>query len=83
MAFASTRTGTSVFGNKRVSYGTFTNGATDTGGAITTGLSVIDMAKAIVTSHIASAQPQFTISGGTLTLGTENDADGRWEVWGR
>lgn len=65
-------------GNKRVKFGTFTNTDTDSGGAITTGLKALDAYGSEVTSHTDASKPKNTVSGGTLTLVTDNGVDGLW-----
>lgn len=82
MAFAYAISSATVQGNKRVKYGTFTNGDADSGGDITTGLNKIDEFEATITSHVGSNQPRATISGGTVTLATENGTDGIWKATG-
>lgn len=77
MAFASTTLSTLV-GNKRMKYGTFTNAAGDSGGTITTGLSNIEAACAGISSHMDATPPKLAISGGTITLTCEDDSDGWW-----
>lgn len=59
MAFAATRKGETIFGNKRVIYGSFTND--DTSGTITTGLHDVEYAQ--VTGATVLAE-----SAGTLTV---------------
>ena len=90
MAFSSSVTGTSVFGNMRVVWGSFTNGATDEGGDITTGLSYIHNAIVNVTSHVGAAAPKLfvnstnagTTTNGTLGLLAQENVDGTWMVFG-
>jgi len=83
MAFAYAVSGSTVMGNCRVKYGTFTNGSADTGGAITTGLAAIFGYGVHVDSHVGSNQPKCTKSGGTLTIVTEMGADGTWWAFGK
>lgn len=86
MAFASSTTtqpGPAVIGPYRLISGTYTNAAGDTGGAITSGLNVLVWASAICTSHVGSQMPKVTISGGTITIVTEDGADGNWIAIGR
>lgn len=83
MTFANAVSGSTVFGDLRFKYGTFTNGAQDTGGAISTGLSAIFAYGVHVDSHVGSNQPKCTINGGTLTIVTEEGADGRWWAVGK
>jgi hypothetical protein len=86
MAFAtttSTQLGPAPIGPYRIISGTFTNGATDVGGDITTGFNAIIACGAWITSHIGSQNPKFTVSGGTITLVTESGTDGNWWAIGR
>jgi len=78
MAFASTVSSSTVMGNKRWKFGTFTNGAMDTGGSIITGLDAIDACGVFTTSDVDAATPKFTVSGGTITLVTGSNIDGNW-----
>jgi hypothetical protein len=77
MAFSSTR---NFCGYPRLRFatGTFTNGATDVGGTIDTGLKHVYFATVNVGSHIGSEQIKLTWSGSTLTLVTDEGADGYW-----
>ena len=87
MAFAYSITGTSYFGNKKIVYGTFTNGGADTGGDIVTGLTNCE---AITLQHtgtavVASApvvNETFPVAGGTVTIVTVADADGQFIAYG-
>lgn len=62
--------------NKEV-IASFTNGGSDTGGAISTGLTKV---LAVTITHAGSAvvasAPVYAISGGTVTIVTVADADG-------
>lgn len=80
MAFTSTVTGSTVFGNKRVVYGTYASTAGSTGGAVVTGLSAINY----FTSNCATATPSTvtTVSGGTATLTTTANQTGMWKAEG-
>lgn len=86
MAFSASTTtapGPDVLGSSRLISGTFTNTDTDSGGAITTGFSVIIACGVFHTSGINNADPKFTVSGGTITIVTSNGADGSWWAIGR
>lgn len=62
--------------------GTYTNGGSDTGGDIVTGLSAIyDFSSSCATSQAATVN-QAAISGGTVTLTTVADEDGTWKAVG-
>ena len=83
MAFTSAVLGTTVFGNKRVKWGTFTTSSTDTGGDISTGLTRVDM---MLLQHSGSAAAAdapaitetFPLSGGDVTVIHTTSADGYW-----
>jgi len=81
MAFASSTTtqpGPAVIGSLRLIFGTFTNAAGDVGGAISTGFGVIVACGVFYTSHVGSQSPKYTVSGGTITIVTEDGVDGNW-----
>ena len=80
MAFAYTETDRTVFGNKKVVYGTFTNGVADTGGAIATGLRSIEFPAGTANSGVEAVQ--CAVSGGTLTVTTNAGVDGYWMAIG-
>ena len=82
MAFASTVTGNTVYGNHRVVTGTFTNGETDAGGSITTGLDYVFGFSYTVTGQVGATMPKYSVSGGTVTLVTDNGVDGNWIAFG-
>ena len=83
MAFTSAVLGTTVFGNKRVKWGTFTTSSTDTGGDIATGLTRVDI---MLLQHSGSAAAAdapaitetFPLSGGDVTVIHTTSADGYW-----
>jgi len=79
MAFAFTNDNRPLsLGNARMRTGTFTNGAGETGGAITTGLNGIFAAGTECNSHVGTTVPKYTRSSGTLTLVTGEHVDGQW-----
>jgi len=83
MAFTSAVLGTTVFGNKRVKWGTFTTSGNDTGGDIATGLTRVDiMLLQHSGSAAAAAAPAITetfpLSGGDVTVIHTASADGYW-----
>lgn len=84
MAMTSTRTlnATTLF---RVSSGTFTNGATDTGGTIDTGLKSISFAAVSFGSHVDSGNGKVTWTAGSpnITIVCNEGADGYWIAFGR
>ena len=87
MAFASTITDETVWGNKRVTFGTFTNGGGDSGGNIDTGLEICE---AIQLTHSGSAvvasaavvNETLPVAGSAVTVVTVAGADGYWVAWG-
>ena len=74
MAFAKTVKFVTVFGNKRVAVGQFTQGDGDTGGAIATGLSSIDYFDA---SYMTDASD----SSGTVTITTADPGAAQTGYW--
>ena len=84
MSFAYTRTLRSAQ-THRISCGTFTNGAADTGGTIDSGLKSISFAAAAFSSHVDSGNPKVTWTAGspTITILTNENADGYWFAIGR
>jgi hypothetical protein len=74
MAFAFTTIAETVLGNKRVNYGQFTQGNTDTGGAITTGFSVVDYFEA---SYATDASD----SSGVITITTADPGGAQTGYW--
>jgi len=69
-----------VFGNKRRTAGTYASTAAGTGGAIATGLSVVESFNN--TSATGTPSTVATISGGTVTITTTADQTGVWEAIG-
>ncbi|MEW6295958.1 MAG: hypothetical protein AB1467_06785 [Candidatus Diapherotrites archaeon] len=87
MAFAYTVSGRSVYGNKRIAWGTFTNGLADTGGDIVTGLKIVEFIslqlKGIaVDANAPVVNETLPLSGGNVTIVTTADADGYWWAFG-
>lgn len=84
MAFSSTRTlrASQAF---RISAGTFTNAAADTGGDIDTGLKSISWADAAFSSHVDSGNVKVTWTAGSpdITIVCNEGADGYWFAIGR
>ena len=83
MAFTSAVLGTTVFGNKRVKWGTFTTSSTDTGGDISTGLTRVDMmllqhSGASDVDDAPAVNETFPLSGGDVTIVHTTSADGYW-----
>jgi len=87
MAFTSSKTGQTVEGNSRMTYGTFTNGAGDSGGNIDTGLPICDM---IILGHSGAAavasspavNETLPVAGAAVTIVTTTGADGHWIAFG-
>ena len=78
MAFAYTIKKTSVFGDVRVVMGTYTNGSSDTGGAIKTGLKEVYYFNSDCETSNAGASNKVAISGGDVTITTASDEDGKF-----
>lgn len=69
-----------VFGNKRRTAGTYTSAGGSTGGAISTGLSLVDSFSN--TSETSTPSTVATISSGTVTITTTANQTGVWEAIG-
>lgn len=90
MVFTSTITETSVFGNKRVAYGTFTNTLGSSGGNIDTGLNRVDVMHLQQTGATAAVQgatvnetfPLASAIASAVTIVTFADAVGVWIAYG-
>jgi len=87
MAFTSTVSGTTVFGDKVIKWGTFTNTGGSTGGDIATGLDAVDFIKlqhtgAAVTADDPSVYETLPLASGDVTIVTTGDADGYWWAFG-
>ena len=84
MAFASTITGNSIFGNKRVSWGTWTTDTT--GGDINTGLTKVDfIALQTITTAPAEAPAvaeTLPCDGSAVTIAVTSGSDGYWFAFG-
>lgn len=83
MAFSSTILCKSVFGNKRIAYGTFTNGTNDTGGDINTGLKICEFIVlqpkgTAVSSNQAVVNKTLPIAGNAITIVTDAGVSGYW-----
>ena len=86
MALASSVTGSTVFGDLRVTYGTFTNDTT--GGDISTGLtSVFAMSVTAKGSSIVADAPPINetvpLAGGDVTVITTTSTTGYWVAYGK
>jgi len=89
MAFAYTRTKMNIFGTKAVAWGTFTNGAADTGGDIDTGLEMCEFISLTVNDSAAGSctsvpavNETLPISGSAVTILTLAGQDGYWWAFG-
>ena len=87
MAFSSTILGRTVFGNKVVTWGTFTNGASDTGGDIDTGLKVCEFIVlqhkgSSVVSDVPVVNETLPCDGSAVTIVTAAGEDGYWFAFG-
>lgn len=71
------------------SFGTFTNGTSDTGGDIDTGLSYVYHFSATIqgqsdaTARSVGVNETFPLSGGVVTIVTTSGLDGTWEAIGK
>ena len=87
MAFTSAISTKTVFGNKRVHYGTFTTSSTDTGGDIDTGLRsceaiFLQQMAAAVTADAPVVNETLPVAGSAVTIVTTASADGYWMAIG-
>ena len=87
MTFASAVTGKTVFGNKRVHFGTFTQVAGETGGNIDTQLNVCEAIFFTPVSASAIATPvsvneTLPIAGSAITIVTTDGDAGNWVAFG-
>ena len=82
MAFEYTITKVLSVGDIQLVTGTYTNGGSDTGGAIATGLSEIFFFDSNCEKSQADTVNKVAISYGTATITTVADEDGKWEAWG-
>ena len=88
MAFAATIDSITVFGNKRIVMGSYTNEPGDTGGDIATGLLSVDFVT--ITPKVTTVAPTtgagvnetLPLSGGTVTIVTADGEDGYFMVVG-
>lgn len=89
MAFASTIEGRSVFGNKRVAWGTYTSSASGTGGNIDTGLELVEyiqlqeIGSAVQVAGGAVVNEALPVDGSAITIVTVADDTGYWFALGR
>lgn len=74
MAFSSAITDRTVMGNKRVNFGTMLQANGDTGGAIVTGLQMVDFFQCTFAKNIA-------VSGGTATVTTTDPGGAQAGFW--
>ena len=81
MALAATITGATVFGDKRVIFGTYTKLTGDTTGSLTLGLNAVELIQ--VCSSTAAIAVGASWSAGTLTFyGASGDTGGYFMVYG-
>jgi len=73
-----TITKVTVFGDLRVVMGTYTNGGSSTGGDIVTGLNEVFYFNSSCETSQAATVNLASISGGTVTITTVADEDGKW-----
>jgi hypothetical protein len=88
MAFAYDIQGRSVFGDRRIAWGTFTNGGSDSGGDVKTGLSQVHHISlthtgAAVVASAPSVNETMPLNKGDVTIVTVTGADGTWFAVGK
>jgi hypothetical protein len=90
MTMASSVTQRDVWGSMAVSIGTFTNGETDEGGNIATGLNrcyglILQPGGASVSTNACVVNETFTangLDGSAITIVTDAGIDGNWLAFG-
>lgn len=87
MAFASAISGRGNMGNKAFTFGTFTNGAGDSGGNINTGLHRCEFLslqhnKSAVVSNQPVVNETLPVDGSAVTIVTDAGDDGYWWAFG-
>ena len=89
MAFTSTIEGRTVFGNKRVAWGTYTSASSSTGGDIDTGLELVEyiqlqeIGTAVQVAGGAVVNEALPVDGSAITIVTVADDTGYWFAIGR
>lgn len=79
MAFTSSVSGSSVFGDLRLKWGTYSNAdATTNGGTITPGISNIVAFGTVPTTNVDETLPKYSVSSGVITLVTAYGSAGNW-----
>jgi hypothetical protein len=81
MAFTYTILGRTVFGNKRIVYGTYASSSSSTGGDILTGLRVLEAITitqkgSAVTTGAPVVNETLPLAGGAATIVTDADGTG-------
>ena len=89
MAFSSTITESTTFGDKKITFGTFTTSSTDTGGDINTGLAMCEFIKLNYSTSAGATCPMVNetivkggIAGSAITIVHAASADGYWWAFG-
>jgi hypothetical protein len=83
MPFASARTDRTVFGNKRIVFGTYTSTSGSTGGVIASGLGQVTHVNLTSTTTSNTVRPTWTAtSGGSVTIVTGANDVGVYEIIG-
>lgn len=87
MAFAYTVQGRTVFGNKKIVYGTYVSSGGSTGGDIVTGLTVLENLQltqtgSAVTTGAPVVNETFPLAGGSATIVTDANAAGQFVAIG-
>jgi hypothetical protein len=87
MAFSSEIKGYGKSGDKATTWGIFTNGSSDTGGDIDTGLVIcesisIEFTGSAAVADAAAINESFPCNGRAITIVTTANADGIWRAVG-
>lgn len=88
MAFSASKTGSTIVGNKRMVWGTYTNASGDTGGDINTTLRVCENLFLTPKGTATSTTPPvvnetFPIAGSAVTIVTASKDIGYWTAIGK
>ena len=85
MAFTTTTSSNTVFGNKRIVFGTFASDSGTLGGDVVTGLSAVDFfttAIGSVPTVPVQVNEVFPLTSGTVTIATGPNDTGFWMAIG-
>lgn len=86
MAFSASKTGETVFGNMRMTYGTW-DGGSETGGNINTGLHqcvgiILQAGGSSIVADAPTVNESMPCDGSAVTIIVKSDTDGFWFAFG-